>query len=1310
MRGSRGQRFGAYIVDDTIGRGGGGVVFRARHAETGAPYALKVILSSRIEGDDSERAFARFQREAEVLARIDDHPGIVRVHAFGVEKGIPWCAMELVEGRSLADELERGPLPPRAAAELVATIARAVHHAHGYEVVHRDLKPENVIIEASGQPRVVDFGLAFDAAADRLTRTGEFLGTPAYMAPEQVSRGTSTESVGAAADVYGTGAILYHVLTGKPPFSGKETFALIVDVLNEPPVPPSRVREGCPRELDAVCLKALAKKPERRYATAAELAADLEKWLAGEAVSARTGSLSSIFSPWRWVRTRRARVVAGVAAGILVGIVASVGIAVWVGGAIEAHRIQQQLDVEVAAAEAAFAVLAHACEEADRAQAGGEPADLEALETAAAAADVVRRPLEARLGPDAGGAAPTPARVSAVLRQLERAGATAAILRGATGSELLAAAERAIGPGGLGAEDDAVDRAAFLAGESSLAPATLDELAATARLVVGEALTDAVGPERGAPLLGAVERDPAVRAADRARALLALVASDARLQRDPSRRDEMLQRAVGLDATVALAARRIAIGAQTLAGEVDAALATADARGDDLGDADRRSLRALAWWRAGRHDLALAELERVLEDDAGHPLGAVVAVSCLLDGADEEGARRAIRRLKRPPATAGRRPRAARLRLDAELAAARGEGAAALARETEAAALVTAASVPGARGRAVALARRALVRAVRSGVAPEIDRATALVEIAIARGASAGPLHVRLAAAHHRGGRVDDARKSLNRALEVGFEFEAADEAELESEGPGTHREREARRRWVDRLIAARLAVIHEQPAKALELLDGEGMAGAPKELLDEAERVRGRAHVALGDVPAALRALARAPAPPPETPSRVPGASDLAAADAELAVALARRAADPTGETSWNALDRTRTRWTRAGAIKGTWVHETFTRAGGGVERHELHAELLLHDPAPLAKIYPLFVGVGIADSEEHAEGVEATAVAMLRETMALTMRAGKAQGMSLLQSGALTSGSSADVSAALEPTRPQYREAQRLAVATAARAPDSAMVWAGRSWFRIQLDEPREGVAAIERARGLAPDGYQLIIHEAAAKAFAGDVDGAVAGCLEALQYGFEGIYTWDELSTWRRVVQPLIDDRRFALLELLAEATLVPVLPEGLADTARFQGEAELFRAYVSSFEGYFRLGKGDQGRAFKALQAAVTRFVNAGVEVPFHVRAARAELLVAGGQPADAVEELRAALAATPVPAGPPIHYRGVGWTETQFHPRRNYDDPVHTATVLGRALRLAGRHDEAWNVASAAIGRAVDLAHLTRYALEDPRIR
>jgi serine/threonine-protein kinase len=269
-----------YEVLGELGRGGMGVVYRARQTRLNRLVALKMILTGVHAGSEQ---LARFRAEAQVVARLQ-HPQIVNIYDVGEHQGLPYLALEYVDGGNLAQLLEDSPRQSvRRAAELTATLAAAVEHAHRCGIVHRDLKPANVLLMADGTPKVTDFGLAkqLDAGTAR-TASGAILGTPSYMAPEQA--GGKGKHIGPATDVYALGAILYELLTGRPPFRAEAALDTLMQVMSEDVVPPARLRADCPRDLDAICLKWLQKKPAERYASAAALAEDLQRYLAGKPV------------------------------------------------------------------------------------------------------------------------------------------------------------------------------------------------------------------------------------------------------------------------------------------------------------------------------------------------------------------------------------------------------------------------------------------------------------------------------------------------------------------------------------------------------------------------------------------------------------------------------------------------------------------------------------------------------------------------------------------------------------------------------------------------------------------------------------------------------------------------------------------------------------------------------------------------------------------------------------------------------------------------------------------------------------------
>jgi serine/threonine protein kinase len=312
--------FGDYVLLRELGRGGMGVVYEARQVSLNRLVALKMLRAGAVAGDDELR---RFQTEAEAVAALD-HPGIVPVYEVGEYEGRRYFTMKLVPGQSLAARRDARTGGFRDAARLVAAVATAVDHAHQRGILHRDLKPANILIDEQGRPLVTDFGLAKRVEADiGLTQSGEILGTPAYMAPEQALGRRA--SVTTAADVHGLGAILYYLLTGRPPFAADSVIETIEQVRTQPPESPSRRRPDVPRDLEVICLKCLEKDPARRYTSAAALAADLNRWLTGEPIAAR--AVSAPTRAWMWCR-RRPAIAALLAALVVSTIIGSAGI-VW---------------------------------------------------------------------------------------------------------------------------------------------------------------------------------------------------------------------------------------------------------------------------------------------------------------------------------------------------------------------------------------------------------------------------------------------------------------------------------------------------------------------------------------------------------------------------------------------------------------------------------------------------------------------------------------------------------------------------------------------------------------------------------------------------------------------------------------------------------------------------------------------------------------------------------------------------------------------------------------------------------------------
>jgi eukaryotic-like serine/threonine-protein kinase len=323
-----------YEILASLGYGGMGVVYKARQRSLNRPVALKMVRAGELARPEQ---LDRFRFEAEAAARLR-HPNIVQIYDVGERDGLPFFALELLEGGSLEARLAGKPQPERQAAELATTLAGAVHAAHRAGIVHRDLKPSNVLFAGDGTPKITDFGLAKRLDDDDgHTRTGQVMGSPGFMAPEQ-ARGRTRE-VGAAADIYSLGAILYQMLTGRPPFHGASPMETMLQVIHDEPVPPSRLRPKLSRDLETICLRCLAKEPGRRYPTAAALAEDLDRFLAGAPIRARPTSSRERLVKWAR-REPAAASLAVVVAAVAVGLV---------GAGLRAMSLQRREEARIAA-------------------------------------------------------------------------------------------------------------------------------------------------------------------------------------------------------------------------------------------------------------------------------------------------------------------------------------------------------------------------------------------------------------------------------------------------------------------------------------------------------------------------------------------------------------------------------------------------------------------------------------------------------------------------------------------------------------------------------------------------------------------------------------------------------------------------------------------------------------------------------------------------------------------------------------------------------------------------------------------------
>src|SRR5690349_4659358 len=345
---------GDYELLEEIGRGGQGVVFRARQKSLNRTVALKVISLGQWA---SKAHLKRFRLEAEAAAKLE-HPGIVPIHEVGERDGSCYFSMKFVEGGQLDEVVRRAPMSIRQAAELIAKVARTVHYAHEHGILHRDIKPGNILLDQKGEPHLTDFGLArLVETESTMTRTLDVLGTPSYMAPEQATGNNA--AISSATDVYGLGAVLYQLLTGQPPFAGGATYETIKLLLDTEPRQPRQVNPKIDRDLSTICLKCLEKDPKRRYSSAFALAEDLERWLGREPIQARpTGFLGR---GRKWMQRNPA---AAVSVASLTALLVAMGVII-----SQSKLVRQRPTSVVAPSEKSIAILPFTNLSGDRANA-----------------------------------------------------------------------------------------------------------------------------------------------------------------------------------------------------------------------------------------------------------------------------------------------------------------------------------------------------------------------------------------------------------------------------------------------------------------------------------------------------------------------------------------------------------------------------------------------------------------------------------------------------------------------------------------------------------------------------------------------------------------------------------------------------------------------------------------------------------------------------------------------------------------------------------------------------------------------------
>ncbi len=1222
-----------------------GFVYRAFHDVLRAEHAVKVVRPELLR--DPEAA-ARFRQEMEALGRVDLHPYVVRIHSTGEERGLRWMALDLVSGGSLRALMQHGPMPVRRSLELAHKIGQALDHLHRHRVLHRDLKPENVLLDDRGDPQLSDFGLA--RTHDRsvaITASGVNVGTPAYMAPE-VAAGRARPDE--RADIFALGVLLWEMLAGRHPFAktGEPALSVMLRIATEAPPPLRSSRKEVDEDLDAVVTRALHRRADRRYQSAREMCDDIERLLRGEETDAApTGRLERGLEEANRRLGRRGRIAIAVALAAL-----GAGGLAWIGSVLVASSVARDPAGEARAEgrrilfDLASSLAPPAGSDAVAwARSHGDAASATRMAERAAAA---RRSLQLRAEE---GDADDAARSSRTLGTLLGLARVVALARsGASAAAVADAGEGlslSVGPGELAA----------------LAPPGRDSdgltaLASLARFVLADARADAGRLADAATLFGAIADDGAVDGGVRGACLAELAIIDLAAGRPSAARVEQADR---LDPDGRQGRRHLAVAAAEASGDGAAAIAAVEG----ASRSDRAVLRARAARVAGRVDVALSILEP--RTDAGS-VGELIGLHLL--GADEGAASALARRLPPVDPRAGRRPRAGRLRLEADLAAARGDREAALAREAEATSLAGAGVFPGLRRRSGQLARFALERARAGPTHDEVARADAFAELAVLRGVAPIELEPARAAAFARGARRDDAAAAGHRAL-----------ARLDDRG-GISRSSalEARR------VLAWSALAAERPSLALEALDDED--DAPIALV-----VRARALVATGDGGRARDLLDRAARGLEPTSE----AEAVLAAGLDAARARARRAAGEPPSAALGSLRDAVRWWGRAAELRGDRSRSVFR----GREADARDGELMLEDSTALVDFY--FRTLAFAPDADDPRLDDASLAMDPGEMLVLASGFLTKADASHASSVVMDAGSTSAPGSAPADWRARYVRAGRLAGGVLGAHPTSATALSLRGWARLGLGRGDEALSDCLRARAWAPDSYHLRTYEASGRAATGDPTRALANFWDAVAFGYTSVPLWAEHPGLMRLLGPLIREEAFGRLQLASAKAGASDLGELLTRPGVIAPESDGgLAARRATLVGYWAHARGDPARAATALADAITRFEAAREEVPPHVRAAHGRAAAASGDRQAAIASLERALVDFPIPPRPPAWYLQEGYgADRLFVARRAFDDPVAVAIGLADLLAASGRPDEAFDRLADALDDVVDAAILAR---------